>query len=240
LRTGKPANLQIATDLNTMLSGTFKGHVPPTITEWGTIPMYDCPLQRVEATDLAMPVLVNNEPTELPVLHARCALDNNDDNDYYVLDQLSNPIFLYTRLGKYGDSSQTIKITFETANKTNSLEQKLADKQPVEIYGIYFDFNSAHIKPESEAVLKQISDVMHKNPTWKLSVSGHTDNIGDADFNQKLSQARAEAVKTALVKEYKIAPDRLTTSGYGASRPVADNKKPEGRALNRRVELQRQ
>jgi outer membrane protein OmpA-like peptidoglycan-associated protein len=202
--------------------------------------MYDCPLQRVEATDLAMPVLVNNEPTELPVLHARCALDNNDDNDYYVLDQLSNPIFLYTRLGKYGDSSQTIKITFETANKTNSLEQKLADKQPVEIYGIYFDFNSAHIKPESEAVLKQISDVMHKNPTWKLSVSGHTDNIGDADFNQKLSQARAEAVKTALVKEYKIAPDRLTTSGYGASRPVADNKKPEGRALNRRVELQRQ
>ena len=66
-------------------------------------------------------------------------------------------------------------------------------------------------------MLKQISDVMHKNPTWKLSVSGHTDNIGGDDFNLKLSQARAEAVKTALVNEYKIAPDRLTTSGFGAS-----------------------
>ena len=120
------------------------------------------------------------------------------------------------------------------------MERKLADKEPVEIYGIYFDFNSAFIKPESEAVLKQIADVMHKNPTWKLSVSGHTDNIGGDDSNLKLSQARAAAVKTALVKEYKIDPNRLTTSGFGASQPIADNTKVEGRARNRRVVLQRQ
>lgn len=217
----------------------MKKHLPPTITPWGTIPMYQCDLQRVEPQDLAFPVLLNHEPVELPVLHARCDLDNKDDNGYYILDQPSNPIFLYTRLGKYGDSSQTIKITFESAKKQSIMEQKLANKQPVDIYGIYFDFNSAHIKPESEAVLKQISDAMHKNPTWKLSVSGHTDNIGEDDFNLKLSQARAEAVKTALVNEYKIAPDRLTTGGYSASRPVADNTKVEGRARNRRVELQR-
>jgi OmpA-OmpF porin, OOP family len=64
------------------------------------------------------------------------------------------------------------------------MEKALADKQKVEIYGIYFDFASSTIKPESETVLKQISDILHKNPDWKLSVAAHTDNIGDAGFNQ--------------------------------------------------------
>jgi outer membrane protein OmpA-like peptidoglycan-associated protein len=239
LRSGKLAKLQIATDLGTMMSASMKGHVPPTITQVGATPMYECDLQRVESQDLAFPVLLNNNPVELPVLHARCVMDNKDETDFYILDQPSNPIFLYTRLSSFGDSTQITRITFGTA-KQDSLEQSLADKKPVEIYGIYFDFNSAYIKPESEAVLKQISEVMHNHPTWKLSVSGHTDNIVGNDFNQKLSQARAEAVKTALVNEYKIAPDRLTTNGYGASRPIADNSKVEGRARNRRVELQRQ
>jgi outer membrane protein OmpA-like peptidoglycan-associated protein len=110
----------------------------------------------------------------------------------------------------------------------------------VEIYGIYFDFNSATIKPDSEAVLKQISDILHKNPDWKLSVAGHTDNIGDNSFNQNLSERRAAAVKNALVTRYGIAPGRLTTSGFGASRPIEPNTTLEGRARNRRVELQRQ
>ena len=110
----------------------------------------------------------------------------------------------------------------------------------MEIYGIYFDFNSATIKPDSEAVLRQISDILHKNPDWKLSVAGHTDNIGDASTNQGLSERRAAAVKNALVNEYKIAADRLTTRGYGASRPIESNSTVEGRARNRRVELQRQ
>jgi outer membrane protein OmpA-like peptidoglycan-associated protein len=120
------------------------------------------------------------------------------------------------------------------------MEKTLADKKPVEVYGIYFDFNSANIKPESEVVLKQISDILHRNPDWKLSVSGHTDNIGDAPFNQDLSNRRAVAVKDALVTRYGISPNRLTTSGYGASRPIETNSTMEGRARNRRVELQRE
>ena len=122
----------------------------------------------------------------------------------------------------------------------SSMEQALEQKKPVEIYGIYFDFNSSTIKPDSEAVLKQISDILHKNPDWKLSVAGHTDNIGDAASNQKLSERRAAAVKDALVTRYGIAPGRLTTSGFGASRPIEPNTTLEGRARNRRVELQRQ
>jgi outer membrane protein OmpA-like peptidoglycan-associated protein len=183
-------------------------------------------------------------------------MDNGWESHFYILDQPSNPIFLYMHDGISGDSNQVFRIAFDpsaerlpTARKAGDLpstgggsgiEKKLADKEPVEIYGIYFDSNSAHIKPDSEVVLKQIADIMLKNPTWKLSVSGHTDNVGGDDANLKLSQARAAAVKAALVKEYKIAPARLTTGGYGASQPIADNSKVEGRARNRRVVLQRQ
>jgi len=223
----------------------------PTRLDWGEYTVDQCNLQRVEPTDLSFPVLVNNEPVELPALHAKCVLDDGRENHFYILDQPSNPMFLSMSDGITGYRSQVTRIAFDASAAAKpgekppsgggaNMEQKLAAKEPVEIYGIYFDFNSAYIKPESEAVLKQISDVMHKNPTWKLSVSGHTDNIGGDDFNQKLSQARAAAVKAALVKEYKIAPDRLTTSGFGATRPIADNSTIEGRARNRRVELQRQ
>ena len=120
------------------------------------------------------------------------------------------------------------------------METTLAEKKPVEIYGIYFDFNKATIKPESEVVLQQIAGIMQKNPDWKLDVRGHTDNIGDDNFNLGLSQRRAAAVKDALVTRYKIAPDRLATSGYGSSQPIETNKTMEGRARNRRVELQRE
>jgi outer membrane protein OmpA-like peptidoglycan-associated protein len=256
LRSGKPVELQIVTTLDEMMTASLKMRPIPTVTQWRGVSIYPCKLQRVEAVDIAVPVLVNNEQIELPSIHVKCVLDTGKENHYYILDQLSNPVFLYSRTGTLDNIKQTITISFDTKSTlpadsgpgggaaarrgAKNMEQKLADKEPVEIYGIYFDFNSAYIKPESEVVLKQISDILHKNPSWKLSVSGHTDNIGANDFNLQLSQARAAAVKAALVKEYKIDPNRLTTSGYGASQPIADNTKVEGRARNRRVVLQRQ
>jgi outer membrane protein OmpA-like peptidoglycan-associated protein len=120
------------------------------------------------------------------------------------------------------------------------MEQALTEKKPVQIYGIYFDFNSAAIKPESAPVLREIAAIMRKNPDWKLGVSGNTDNIGDGKANLALSQKRAAAVKDALVTRFKISPDRLVTGGYGASRPIETNDTLEGRARNRRVELQRE
>jgi outer membrane protein OmpA-like peptidoglycan-associated protein len=79
-----------------------------------------------------------------------------------------------------------------------------------------------------------------KHPEWKLSVSGHTDNVGGDAYNLDLSKRRAAAVKQALVARYHIAPDHLTTDGYGASHPVDTNDTFEGRARNRRVELMRE
>jgi outer membrane protein OmpA-like peptidoglycan-associated protein len=110
----------------------------------------------------------------------------------------------------------------------------------VDVYGIYFDFASDAIRPESEPILKEIADVLARNAEWTLSINGHTDNIGGDTSNLDLSRRRSEAVRKALTERYAIAPARLTTSGYGASQPKATNDTIEGRAQNRRVELIRQ
>jgi outer membrane protein OmpA-like peptidoglycan-associated protein len=213
--------------------------------------VYLCNLRRVGTEDIAFPVLLNNHSVELPALHAACDLDSNQVDPpfqkvhVFCLDQPDNPLLLATVLGPNTDRMQVIKIMLpppeeKKAAADKQMEQALAEKKSVQIYGIFFNFNSAKIAPESETVLRQIADIMQENPDWKLNVSGHTDNIGGADFNLGLSQRRAAAVKDALVSRYNIAPDRLGTSGYGASRPIETNETLEGRARNRRVELERQ
>ena len=79
-------------------------------------------------------------------------------------------------------------------------------------------------------------DILQKKPSLQIRISGHTDNIGDASYNQELSQARAQAVVDYLL-EKGIKTERLSASGFGQSLPIADNNTEEGRQLNRRVEL---
>jgi outer membrane protein OmpA-like peptidoglycan-associated protein len=128
---------------------------------------------------------------------------------------------------------------FEELSKAD-IAVELARSGRVDVYGIYFDNASATLKPESGPVLKEIADALGKNPTWKLGVEGHTDNVGDDASNMRLSQARAGSVKEALVKRFGIDASRLATAGFGASRPKESNSSVKGRARNRRVELVRQ
>ncbi len=107
----------------------------------------------------------------------------------------------------------------------------------VAVYGIYFDFNKADLKPESEPTLKEIAKLLTENPSLKVFVVGHTDNVGKVDFNMKLSNTRADAVKKALISKYKISPQRMEAHGVGQLAPVTSNRTEEGRAKNRRVEL---
>ena len=255
LRAGQPAEFHFTPmnkfaafiQLGAQVEGKKSGQ--PTLTPHAGQQMYSCTLHRVGATDVAVPVLLNDQRVELPALHAMCTLDDNEEVHAYYLDQPANPLTLAYQLGPDDTRLQVIKIMLpppETAKSpaagggASPMEQALAAKKPVDVYGIYFDFNSATIKPESEAVLRQIADIMRKNPDWRLSVSGHTDNIGGDPANLALSQRRAAAVKDALVTRYQITPDRLATSGYGASSPIESNATLEGRARNRRVELRRQ
>lgn len=102
--------------------------------------------------------------------------------------------------------------------------------------GLFFNTGSAVIKDESYPVLDAVAKVMKDNPSYKLSVDGHTDNQGNADSNMLLSQKRAEAARSYMI-EKGIAGDRLTAKGYGITKPAADNETEEGRAKNRRVEF---
>ena len=102
--------------------------------------------------------------------------------------------------------------------------------------GIRFDSGESTIRPESAGTLKQIFNMMQEHPDLKFSIEGHTDNVGDADFNQKLSEERAAAVKTRLV-EMGIDAGRMETKGWGENNPIDNNNTPEGRANNRRVEF---
>jgi outer membrane protein OmpA-like peptidoglycan-associated protein len=105
------------------------------------------------------------------------------------------------------------------------------------VYGIYFDTGQSEIKPESEPTISEIAKLLKTNPTLKLYVVGHTDNVGAFDYNIKLSQSRAAAVVDALVNKNGIAASRVIPFGAGPTAPVASNNNDDGRAKNRRVEL---
>ncbi|MDX1450999.1 MAG: OmpA family protein [Oleiphilaceae bacterium] len=110
----------------------------------------------------------------------------------------------------------------------------LMEKVSIELR-VNFRTNSADISPESFAEIKQVADFMNQYDGTKVTVEGHTDDRGRAAYNKSLSQKRADAVKQVLIKEFRIAPERIDAIGYGEERPIADNNTAEGRALNRRV-----
>lgn len=203
----------------------------------------DCALELAGDGRSSFPVLLNDQRVNLPAIHAQCSVSNGNA-DFYILDNPDNPLMLAWKLGDSGDTLQVVKISYAnpetTKEPTPQIEQELKQSGQADIYGIYFDFGSDKIKPESEPVLRETAQALNHNTSWKLRVEGHTDNIGGDDYNNKLSQQRAEAVKQALIGRYHIAPDRLTAQGFGSTQPKESNETLAGRARNRRVELVRE
>ncbi len=101
---------------------------------------------------------------------------------------------------------------------------------------IFFTFGKSDLEEASFFELDRLVSVLQSSPTMELEVQGHTDNVGSAEANQKLSQLRAEAVKTYFISK-KIKPNRIKTVGFGEEKPKADNATTEGQAINRRVEI---
>jgi outer membrane protein OmpA-like peptidoglycan-associated protein len=108
----------------------------------------------------------------------------------------------------------------------------------LEVYGVNFDFDKSTLRPDSEPVLNQVLAMLQADPSYTGEVGGHTDNVGSEPYNLKLSGARADAVRAWLVG-HGIEPARLTSRGYGDTKPLAPNTTDAGRAKNRRVELKR-
>jgi outer membrane protein OmpA-like peptidoglycan-associated protein len=101
---------------------------------------------------------------------------------------------------------------------------------------INFDTGKSIIRDESKPIIEQIAQMLKTNPELKISVEGHTDNVGTPASNKTLSEARAKSVVSAITGQG-ISTDRLNPAGYGQDKPIADNNTEEGRAKNRRVEL---
>ena len=101
---------------------------------------------------------------------------------------------------------------------------------------IQFEFDRDAITPESDPTLSLVAELLMKNPRLKIICLAHTDSVGTAEYNLDLSERRARAVKSFLVKEG-VAPPSIRFKGMGYSRPLADNSTDEGRAKNRRVEF---
>ncbi len=123
--------------------------------------------------------------------------------------------------------------------KADEMEKQITASGRVALYGIYFDFNQATLKPESDAALQEVQKLLQADPGLKLLVVGHTDNVGDFEFNRVLSNKRATAVVEALGSRFGISAQRLFPFGSSFASPAAPNTSEDGRAKNRRVELVR-
>ncbi|GLC24096.1 OmpA family protein [Roseisolibacter agri] len=117
------------------------------------------------------------------------------------------------------------------------LYKALEESGRVTAEGIFFDTNSDRLRPESDAVLGQIGEMLVKHADMRLAIEGHTDNVGQPAANQTLSQKRAAAVKAYLVTKHGVDAARLEAKGFGSTKPVAPNADEAGRQKNRRVEL---
>lgn len=185
----------------------------------------------------SMPVLWNGRRVSLPTMHVHGRFTYQTRSaglDFWVLADSAHPLIL-RGLSSKGRLFQMVRIDLP---RRTTVEAELERACRAELPGIYFGFASSELQPASEPAVAGVAALLDKHADWSLAVEGHTDSIGDDTDNRRLSLARAETVRSALV-ERGVFPARLRAEGYGATRPRESNSTLEGRARNRRVELVR-
>jgi outer membrane protein OmpA-like peptidoglycan-associated protein len=185
-----------------------------------------------------MPMLVNGQRVTLQTMHYVGQFAFQDEKstiDFWAIADSTHPLVLKVLSGN--DALQTIRIDLPT--KDAAVERALTTECRAELPGIYFDFNSASLDPASDPALTTVSQLLVKHADWTFAIEGHTDNVGGDAANKVLSVQRADAVRGALISRFQVAPSRLRSAGFGATRPREPNSTIEGRARNRRVELVR-
>jgi outer membrane protein OmpA-like peptidoglycan-associated protein len=237
-------SLAIVRDLRTTGQATY------SVIPFLRLPTSTGTLRRVGSSSVPFSVLLNGRRTTLPAIHVSGLLRFNNNRvrpwEQYIFDDPKHPLTLRLAYGDDGQSDtstpiytrEVVRIDFPEEDGV-TFEESLSKSCRVEVPGIYFDVDRATLKPASSRTMTTIAEMLRRQPQWRLSIEGHTDNTGSDAHNQDLSTRRAAAVKTALVGEFAIAQERLTTAGFGARRPVETNETIAGRARNRRVELVR-
>lgn len=135
------------------------------------------------------------------------------------------------------DEVNPIISNFRIAAGLPDMRNKLLKDGKIISYGIQFDVNSDKVKPESNATLKEIAQILKDNPALKIKIVGHTDSDGDDMSNMDLSKRRSKSVKKELMDNFGIDAGRIETDGKGESEPIAGNATAIDKAKNRRVEF---
>ena len=166
-------------------------------------------------------VLIVNEVTAGTEKYVRVARRGADG--YFHFEQLTTD---ENKLGKLDIADVQIQLKKEQAEKVMKAMTSLE-----------FDFGKDIIRPASMDGLDLLAELLEQNPTWRLKLSGHTDNVASVQFNMKLSQKRVEAVKKYLVNKKGIDAKRIVLKWFGPTAPIAPNNTEEGKQKNRRVEF---
>ena len=243
-----PGTTSLGPSLDVVRSLRTTGRATYTVKHYAVRQASTGTISLVEKTAVPFPVLLNGRRVTVPALHAAGQLRHPQfvrPWEIYVLDHPVQPILLKVAYGLPNAaipvvaewSRQVIRI--DTPEDPKALENALATDCRVELPGVYFEFNSASLNPQSEPALRSLADLLGRRAEWRISIEGHTDSVGTDGYNMDLSARRAAAVREALVNTYRTAPGRVTTAGFGESRPREPNATAEGRARNRRVELVR-
>jgi len=167
------------------------------------------------------------------------ATSNGETGEYTVALPAGK---FYSYLGKadnYVAVSENIdarEITASTVIEKDLYMVPIEVGQTFRLNNIFFDTAKSILRPESNGELNNVVRILNDNPKMEIAIAGHTDYIGSDEYNMKLSDDRANAVRTYLVSNG-IAGSRITAKGYGESKPIADNNTEEGRQTNRRVEF---
>ena len=120
----------------------------------------------------------------------------------------------------------------------SATERQLVEGGRIRLENVYFETASAKLLPESETTLNEVGAVLEKFVDLRLEVQGHSDTRGASGYNQRLSQSRAESVRTYLVDHFRLRPENVTARGYGETRPETKERNEEERLRNRRVEIE--
>ena len=183
---------------------------------------------------------------EEELLDATSRITTEGEDLHWVSAELDGQ---HLTLGGYVPDTQALKRAVELANGTTGITSLTNDIKLIGTEGscqsvlnealsrekIQFKPDSSNVSDNSDFLLKMIA-VVARNCDSKILIIGHTDNIGDRESNQRLSESRAGSVRQYLVRSG-VSPDQLGAMGFGATRPIYDNSTPEGRAKNRRIEF---
>ncbi len=163
-------------------------------------------------------------------------LVSNPDDAYNAVLTQKTPVGDLWYVYKHGSGNENSTTSYDLL--TVEVGGPAPKSCTLEVYGVNFDFNKSVLRADSDPVLQQVLALFTGDPSFGAEVSGHTDNVGKPDYNLKLSHERADAVKAWLVA-HGVAGTRITTNGYGDTRPLVPNTTDENRFRNRRVELKR-